>query len=113
MHGLLAMASLICLNLSKVKIAQYLVENKATMGQFKLEKSGKLWWINHCLENTINPAKITWDYLKTQLQANYHNKTFQLECLNEFLDCSQGAQDLESFYQHFLKLLKYAPASMN
>ena len=36
-----------------------------------------------------------------------------MEHLNEFLDYSQETQDLENFYQHFLKLVKYAPASMN
>ncbi|WP_369009027.1 hypothetical protein, partial [Escherichia coli] len=35
-----------------------------------------------------------------------------MERLNEFLDCSQGRDALDVFYQRFLKLLKYAPAGM-
>ena len=57
-------------------LAQSLAENRETMGRFKLEKSTKLWWRNHCLENLVNPTQVTWDYLKSQLQTNYQNRTF-------------------------------------
>ena len=45
-------------------LTQSFDENKVTMGCFKLEKSTKLWWRNHCIENVVNPAQVTWDYLK-------------------------------------------------
>ena len=32
-------------------------ENKAMMGRFKLDKSAKLWWQDHCRENALQPAK--------------------------------------------------------
>ncbi len=88
-------------------------ENKAMMGRFKLEKSSKLWWQDHCRENGLDPGNATWDYIKTQLSKNYQSRTYCIERLNEFLDCSQGKDTLDIFYQRFLKLLKYAPAGMN
>ena len=30
--------------------------NKAMMGRFKLEKSAKLWWQDHCRENALDPT---------------------------------------------------------
>ena len=88
-------------------------ENKAMMGRFKLEKSAKLWWQDHCREHALQPANTTWDYISTQLSKNYQSRTYRIERLNEFLDCSQGKDTLDVFYQRFLKLLKYAPAGMN
>ena len=88
------------------------VANKAMMGRFKLEKSAKLWWQDHCRENALDPSVATWEYIKTQLSKNYQSRTYRIERLNEFLDCSQGKDTLEVFYQRFLKLLKYAPAGM-
>ena len=82
------------------------------MGRFKLEKSAKLWWKNHCLETGVDQTNITWEYLKEQLKENYQNRTYQVERLNKFLDCSQSNLDIEGFYQKFLKLLKYAPTGM-
>ena len=86
--------------------------NKAMMGRFKLEKSAKLWWQDHCWENALDPTFATWEYIKTQLCKNYQSRTYQIERLNEFLDCSQGKDTLNVLYQRFLKLLKYAPAEM-
>ena len=40
-------------------------ENKAMMGRFKLEKSAKLWWQDHCQETGINPNNATWEYINT------------------------------------------------
>ena len=57
-------------------------------------------------------CNVTWQYMKEQLQTNYQRHTFQIERLNEFLDCTQGKDTLDTFYQKFLKLLKYAPDGM-
>ena len=38
-------------------------ENRAMMGRFKLEKSAKLWWQDHCKENGLEAADVSWDYL--------------------------------------------------
>ena len=62
-------------------------ENKAMMGCFKLEKSAKLWWQDHCRENALQPANTTWDYISTQLSKNYQSRTYRIERLNEFLNC--------------------------
>ena len=86
--------------------------NKAMMGRFKLEKSAKLWWQGHCRQNNIDILTVTWDYIEEQLQTNYQSRTYRIERLNEFLDCSQGKDSLDAFYQKFLKLLKYAPQGM-
>ena len=88
-------------------------ENKGTMARFKLEKTAKLWWKDHCKENHIEPSHATWEYIKVQLTRNYQNKTYHSERLNEFLDCTQGNLDLEGYYQLILTLVKYAPPSMN
>ena len=82
------------------------------MGCFKLEKSAKLWWQDHCRETGINPNNATWEYISTQLSKNYQSRTYKIERLNEFLDCMQSKDTLEKFYQRFLKLLKYAPPGM-
>ena len=87
-------------------------ENKAMMGRFKLEKSAKLWWQDHCRENHIDPGNATWEYISTQLAKNYQSRTYKIERLNEFLDCTQGKDNLDKFYQRFLKLLKYASPGM-
>ena len=83
------------------------------MGRFKLEKSAKLWWQDHCRESALQPANTTWDYISTQLSKNYQSRTYRIERLNEFLNFSQGKDTLDVFYQRFLKLLKYAPTGMN
>ena len=83
------------------------------MGRFKLEKSAKLWWKDHCKENVINPTETTWDYLQVQLCKNYQTRSYRIDRLNEFLDCFQGGDTLDVFYQRFLKLLRYAPEGMN
>lgn len=88
-------------------------ENKAMMGRFKLEKSAKLWWKDHCKENALDPGNMTWDYLSTQLAKNYQTRTYRIDKLNEFLDSVQGKDSLDLFYQRFLKQLKYAPAGMD
>ena len=88
-------------------------ENKAMMGRFKLEKSAKLWWKNHCKENAIDPTNVSWDYLSTQLSKSYQTRTYHVDKINEFLDSVQGEDTLDIFYQRFLKLLKYAPAGMD
>ena len=82
------------------------------MGRFKLEKSAKLWWQDHCQENTLEAANVSWEYLRTQLQQNYKNHTYKFENLNKILDFSQGKDNLEAYYKRFLKLLKYAPQDM-
>ena len=87
-------------------------ENKAMMGRFKLELSAKLWWQDHCREHALDPAAATWEYIRTQLCRNYQSRTYRIERLNEFLDCSQDKDTLDTFYQKFLKLLKYAPPGM-
>ena len=87
-------------------------ENRAMMGRFKLEKLTKLWWQDHCKENNLKAANVSWDYLWTQLQKNYQNLTYRIKRLNKFLDYSQGKDNLEAYYQRFLKLLKYAPQDM-
>ena len=73
-------------------------KNKAMMGRFKLEKSARLWWQGHCRQNGIDVATVTWDYIKDQLQINYQSRTYRIERLNEFLDCSQGKDTLDAFY---------------
>ena len=93
-------------------LAQSSDENKATIARFKLEKTAKRWWKDHCQENHVAPANITWAYIKTQLCKNYQNKTYHSERMNEFLDSNQGTMDLEAYYQHFLTLIKYAPTGM-
>ena len=40
------------------------------------------------------------------------SRTYKIKRLNEFLDCSQGKDMLDAFYQKFLKTLKYAPQGM-
>ena len=47
------------------------------------------------------------------MSKNYQSRTYRIERLNEFLDCSQGKDTLDVFYQRFLELLKYAPTGMN
>ena len=81
-------------------------ENKAMMGRFKLEKSAKLWWKDHCKERAIDPANVSWDYLSTQLSKSYQTRTYRVDKINEFLDSVQGGDTLDIFYQRFLKLLK-------
>ena len=49
-------------------LAHSLEENRAVMGWFKLEKSAKLWWQDHWRENNLEATKISWEYLRTQLQ---------------------------------------------
>ena len=87
-------------------------ENRAMMGRFKLEKLAKLRWQDHCKENNLKAADVSWDYLQTQLQRNYQNCTYRIKRLNKFLDYSQGKDNLKTHYQRFLKLLKYAPQDM-
>ena len=94
-------------------LAQSTDENKGTMARFKLEKTAKLWWKDHCQENHVNPSHATWEYIKIHLKRNYQNKTYHSERLNEYLDCTQGSRDLEGYYQYVLTLVKYAPPSMN
>ena len=54
-------------------LAQSSNESKAVMGRFKLEKSAKLWWRNHCLENSLTASQVTWEELKQALKDNYQN----------------------------------------
>ena len=82
------------------------------MGHFNLEKLAKFWWQDHCHEHSLNPTTTTWEYIHTQLIKNYQNRTYRIKLLNEFLNCSQGKETLDVFYQKFLKLLKYAPRGM-
>ena len=63
-------------------------QNKAMMGRFKLEKSAKLWWQGHCRQEAVDVAKVTWQYIKDQLQINYWICTFRVEQLNNFFDCT-------------------------
>ena len=68
------------------------------MGRLKLEKSAKLgWWKDHCRENNLKAADITWEYLRTQLQRNYQNCTYRIEKLNDFLNFSHGKDNLETY----------------
>ena len=78
-----------------------LEEKKAMMGRFKLEKSAKLWWQDHCRKSALDPANVTWEYIQTQLIKNYQNCTYRIERPNELLDCSQGKEILDVFYQKF------------
>ena len=93
-------------------LAQSTEANKGIIARFKLEKTAKRWWRDHCQENLINSSTTTWEYLKSQLIKNYQNKTFHSEKMNDFLDSTQGSMDIEAYYQHFLTLVKYAPAGM-
>ena len=93
-------------------LAHSLEENKAMMGWFKLKKSAKLWLQDHCQENDLD-LHATWDYITTQLRKSCQTRTYCIKCLNEFLDCSQGKDTLDIFYQRFLKLLKYAPLGVS
>ena len=93
-------------------LAQSTDENKAIIARFKLEKTAKRWWKDHCQENHLNAAHTTWPYLKSELIKNYQNKTYHSEKMNDFLDSTQGSMDLEAYYQHFLTLIKYAPTGM-
>ena len=88
-------------------------ENKAMMGHFKLEKSAKLWWKDHCKENALDPGNMTWDYLSTQLAKSYQTCTYHIDRVNGFLDSVQGKDSLDLLYQRFLKLMKYAPVGMD
>ena len=83
------------------------------MGRFKLEKSAKLWWKDHCKERAIDPTNVSWDYLSTQLSKSYQTRTYRVDKINEFLDSVQGKDTLDIFYQRFLKLIKYAPVGMD
>ena len=80
------------------------------MGRFKLQKAAKLWWQGHCRQNAIDVANVTWQYIKEQLQINYQS---HIERLNEFLDCTQGRDTLDLYYQKIFKILKYAPDGMS
>ena len=93
-------------------LAHLTAESKAMIARFKLEKSAKLWWKDHCTESGVDAQTTTWPYIKDKLKQNYQNKTYMVERINEFLDCCQGNKDLEGYYQHFLTLLKYAPQGM-
>lgn len=93
-------------------LAHLTVESKAIIAHFKLEKSAKLWWKDHCTESGVDAQNITWPYIKDKLTQNYQNKTYIVEHIIEFLDSRQGNKDLEGYYQHFLTLLKYAPQGM-
>ncbi len=39
-------------------------EGKATMARFKLEKTAKLWWKDHCQTQGIDPITTTWPYIR-------------------------------------------------
>ena len=72
-------------------------ENKAMMGRFKLEKSAKLWWKDHCKERAIDPANVSWDYLSTQLSKSYQTRTYRIDKINEFLDSVKRGDTLDIF----------------
>ena len=93
-------------------LAQSSKVNKGIIARFKLEKTAKRWWRDHCKEHEIGAANTTWAYLKAQLIKNYQNKTYHSEKMNDFLDSTQGSLDIEAYYQKFLALIKYAPAGM-
>ena len=39
----------------------------------------KLWRQGHCRKNDIDVATIIWDYIKEQLQTEYHSRTYKIE----------------------------------
>ena len=87
-------------------LAQSTSESKAMIAGVKLEKSAKLWWKDYCIENSIDTQIAIWPFIKDKLKKNYQNKTYMVECVNEFLDWHQGTKDLEGYYQHFFDLIK-------
>ncbi|MCO5560562.1 hypothetical protein L7F22_014177 [Adiantum nelumboides] len=93
-------------------LPQSFIENRSLICHFKLEKTAKRWWQDHCTEGGIDPNTTTWSYIKEQLKQNYQTKTYHSERVDEFLDCTQHNKTLEEYYQHFLKLVKYAPPGM-
>ncbi|MCO5560557.1 hypothetical protein L7F22_014172 [Adiantum nelumboides] len=93
-------------------LAQSSNENRSLIGRFKLEKTAKRWWQDHCIEEGIDLNTTTWSYIKEQLKQNYQTKTYHSKIMNKFLDYTQHNKTLEEYYQHFLKLFKYAPPRM-
>ena len=68
-------------------LAQSTTERKAMITRFKLEKSAKLWWKDHCTENSVDTQTTTWAYIKEKLKLNYQNNTYMVKRINKFLDC--------------------------
>ena len=82
-------------------LAHSTAESKAMIAQFKLEKSAKLWWKDHCTENSVDAQTTTWAYIKEKLKLNYQNNTYMVERINKFLDCNQGSKDLDGILSAF------------
>ena len=93
-------------------LAQPTAKSKEMITRFKLEKSAKLWWKDHCTKNSVDAQTTTWAYIKDKLKLNYQKNTYMVQRINEFLDSSERNKDLEGYYQHFFTLLKYAPQGM-
>lgn len=90
-----------------------LKENKAMMGDLKL-KSEQSFGGSITTKRTKSTylVHVTWDYIKNELQKNYQTCTCKVEQLHKFIECSQGKNNLETFYQCFHKLLMYTSLGM-
>ncbi|MCO5549451.1 hypothetical protein L7F22_002922 [Adiantum nelumboides] len=80
-------------------------ENQVMLGMFRLTGDAKLWWRQHCRDNTTSSP--SWEGMKQAVKKRYLPPSHQALKMNEFYALQQLRLTLEEYYSKFISLRRY------
>ncbi|MCO5568856.1 hypothetical protein L7F22_022557 [Adiantum nelumboides] len=90
-------------------LAEYNFFFKGIMGREKIKGPAKIWW--KLDSKSKNVAKITqsWEESQLHLRERYSSPNYLTTKMNEFLACVRRGWTIDTYYEEFIKLSRYAP----
>ncbi|MCO5598205.1 hypothetical protein L7F22_052297 [Adiantum nelumboides] len=90
-------------------LARYNSIAQGIMGRAKLRGPAKTWWKLNCQTRNVAEVTQSWDELKFHLKERYLPLDYSTTRMNEFFACKLGSETIDTYYDDFSQLSKYAP----
>ncbi|MCO5561789.1 hypothetical protein L7F22_015413 [Adiantum nelumboides] len=91
------------------ELAEYNSIAKGIMGRAKIKGSAKIWRKLNCKSRGVAQITQSWEELQLRLRERYSPPNYMTTKMNEFLACVRRGLAIDTYYEEFVKLSRYAP----
>ncbi|MCO5579563.1 hypothetical protein L7F22_033420 [Adiantum nelumboides] len=90
-------------------LAEYNSVAKGIMGRAKIKGPAKIWCKLNCKSTGVAEINQSWEELQLCLRKWYLPPNYLTTKMNEFLACVRRGRTIDTYYEEFIKLSRYAP----
>lgn len=90
-------------------LAEYNSLAQSIMARAKLIGPAKMWWKLNCQSRGVAEVTQSWEELQFRLKERYLPLNHTTNKMNEFLSCVGRGRTIDTYYEEFVKLSRYAP----